>query len=209
MSQDSRRVRDKWRMKEWYSVFTPPYFGELNVADIPCEDPAKLVGRVVKATLYDITGDFTHQSTKLYFIIANVNDKRANTILKGYEYSADFLRSLVRRGSSRVDGIFDVKTTDGYGVRMSIVAFAHGQVKGSQGRALRGVMKRIVEEKVKGLAYDQLCHEMSLGKLGSDVYNEAKKIAPLRHVGVRKSKLTSMPPGVIATTEVTGSKTKS
>jgi ribosomal protein S3AE len=34
---------------------------------------------------------------------------------------------------------------------------------------------------------------MVLGKMGSDVYNEAKKICPLRHVGVRKSKLLSMP----------------
>jgi len=30
---------------------------------------------------------------------------------------------------------------------------------------------------------------MVLGKIASDIYNEAKKIAPLRHVGVRKSKL--------------------
>jgi ribosomal protein S3AE len=29
--------------------------------------------------------------------------------------------------------------------------------------------------------------------MGSDVYNEAKKVCPLRHVGVRKSKLLSMP----------------
>jgi small subunit ribosomal protein S3Ae len=34
---------------------------------------------------------------------------------------------------------------------------------------------------------------MVLGKMGSDVYNEAKKVCPLRHVGVRKSKLLSMP----------------
>jgi len=38
-----------------------------------------------------------------------------------------------------------------------------------------------------------MCHEMVLGKMGSDVYNEAKKVCPLRHVGVRKSKLLSMP----------------
>jgi ribosomal protein S3AE len=29
--------------------------------------------------------------------------------------------------------------------------------------------------------------------MGSDVYNEAKKVCPLRHIGVRKSKLLSMP----------------
>jgi len=56
------------------------------------------------------------------------------------------------------------------------------------------VMRRIFEEKAKNLTYDQLSQEIVLGKVGSDIYNEAKKIAPLRHVGVRKSKLTKLSP---------------
>jgi small subunit ribosomal protein S3Ae len=54
-------------------------------------------------------------------------------------------------------------------------------------------MGKVVAEKAEKLTYSQLCHEMVLGKMGSDVYNEAKKISPLRHVGVRKSKLLSVP----------------
>jgi small subunit ribosomal protein S3Ae len=60
-------------------------------------------------------------------------------------------------------------------------------------------MKQIIDEKAANLTYEQLSHEAVLGKLGSDIYNLAKKIAPLRHVGVRKSKLLSIPPGVVAT----------
>jgi small subunit ribosomal protein S3Ae len=54
-------------------------------------------------------------------------------------------------------------------------------------------MKRIVEEKATSLSYDQYAQEMVLGKIASDIYNEAKKVAPLRHVGIRKSKLTLKP----------------
>ena len=32
-----------------------------------------------------------------------------------------------------------------------------------------------------------------MGKLASDIYNEAKNVTSLRHVGVRKSELLSMP----------------
>ncbi len=45
MSKATKKVRDKWRAKEWYSVFTPSYFGEMSVASIPVEDPKKLIGR--------------------------------------------------------------------------------------------------------------------------------------------------------------------
>jgi ribosomal protein S3AE len=34
---------------------------------------------------------------------------------------------------------------------------------------------------------------MVLGKIGSDIYNESKQVAPLRHVGIRKSKLLAQP----------------
>lgn len=184
-------------MKEWYEVYTPSYFGELVVATIPCEDPSKLVGRVVETTLYEITNDFSHQSIKLYFLLVDVKGTRAETILKSHEYSTDYLRSLVRRGSTRIDGIFRVASKDGYVTRASIVAFTRDRINASQEHGIRQIMRSIVEERAASLAYDQLCHEIVLGKLGSDVYNLAKKVAPLRHVGVRKTKLLALPEGVL------------
>jgi small subunit ribosomal protein S3Ae len=59
-------------------------------------------------------------------------------------------------------------------------------------------MRQIVDEKAAALSYEQLSQEIVLGKLGSDIYNLAKKIAPLRHVGVRKSRVVSIPAGVVA-----------
>ena len=198
MSKAVRKVRDKWRAKEWYDVYSPSYFGELVVASVPIEEPGALIGRVVETTLYDITNDFAHQSIKLYFLIVNSKDHRAETILKSHEYATDYLRSLVRRGSTRMDGIFKVRTKDQFLTRISVVAFTRDRIKASQEHGIRQIMRQIVEERAAALNYDQLTHEAVLGKLGSDIYNLSKKIAPLRHVGVRKSKLLSIPPGVVA-----------
>jgi len=180
-------------------VYSPPYFGENIVASIPCEVPSAVIGRVVETTLYDITNDFAHQSIKLYFLVANVKDHRADTILKSHEYATDYLRSLVRRGSTRLDGIFNATTKDQFSTRISIVAFTRDRINASQEHGVRQVMRQVVDEKATSLNYDQLSQEVVLGKLGSDIYNLSKKIAPLRHVGVRKSKLLSIPPGVMAT----------
>jgi small subunit ribosomal protein S3Ae len=198
LSKAVRKVRDKWRAKEWYDVYSPSYFGELVVASVPVEDPEALIGRVVETTLYDITNDFAHQSIKLYFLIVNSKDHRAETILKSHEYATDYLRSLVRRGSTRMDGIFKVSTKDQFVTRVSVVAFTRDRIKASQEHGIRQIMRQIVEERAAALNYDQLTHEAVLGKLGSDIYNLSKKIAPLRHVGVRKSKLLSVPPGVVS-----------
>ena len=193
MSKKGRRVKDKWRGKAWYTVVSPPYFGGVELGAIPADDPSKLVGRVVDATLYDITNDFAHQYLKMYFKVADVEGKIACTIFKGHEYSRDYLRSLVRRRTTRVDGIFSVTTTDGYGLRLAVSVFTLTRIKTSQEQEIRAVMRKNVEEKASSLTFDQFVQELVLGKIASDVYNEAKKIAPLRHVGIRKSKLTLQP----------------
>jgi len=185
----TKKVRDKWRSKAWYTVVAPPYFGNVELGAIPADETEKLIGRVIEATLYDITGDFAHQYMKIYFQITSVEGKTARTMFKGHEYSRDYLRSLVRRRTTKVDGIFNVSTKDGYRLRVAICAFTLSRIKTSQEEAIRKIMAKIVEEKSKALTMDQFVQEMVLGKIASDIYNEAKKVVPLRHVGVRKSKL--------------------
>ncbi len=184
-----RRVRDKWRGKAWYTVVAPPYFGNVELGAVPADEPEKLIGRVIDSTLYDVTNDFAHQYLKIYFQIIEVNGKTAKTIFKGHEYSRDYLRSLVRRRTTKVDGLFSVTTKDGYRMRVAVAAFTLSRIRTSQEREIRAIMEKIIREKASSLTLDQFAQEMVLGKIASDIYNEAKRISPLRHVGVRKSKL--------------------
>ena len=188
------RVRDKWRSKRWYSVIAPQYFGSVKIGSIPTDDPQKLVGRVVESTLYDVTEDFAHQYLKMHFQIANVDGRQALTTFKGHEYSRDYLRSLVRRRTTRVDGVVNVTTKDGYRLRVSACAFSLNRIKTSQEKEIRTLMRRVIEEKAGSLTVDQFVQEAVLGKTASDIYNEAKRVTPLRHVGIRKSKVISRPP---------------
>ncbi len=184
-----RRVRDKWRSKSWYTVLAPSYFGNVNLGPIPAAEPDQLIGRVIDSTLYDVTNDFAHQYLKMRFQVTEVDGKTAHTLFKGHEYSRDYLRSLVRRRTTKVEGLFNITTKDGYRVLMAVCAFTLSRIRTSQERAIRTLMETIVKEKASTLTLDQYAQEMVLGKIASDIYNEAKKIAPLRHVGVRKSKL--------------------
>ena len=189
----SRAVRDKWRRKDWYDIYLPRYFGETKVGETPAEDPEKLMGRVYATTLAAITGDFSQEHLKLYFQVIGIDENTAQTVFKGHEYLRDYLRSLVRRRSTKVDGFYRVTTQDGYRLKIVVTAMTNTRIKTSQEKAIRDVMSRVVEGKAQTLDFGQIVHEMVLGKLASDVYNEAKKITGLRHVGVRKSELLAMP----------------
>lgn len=193
MSSKSKRVRDKWRSKVWYIVVAPPFFGNVELGALPAEETEQLVGRIIEATLYDITSDFSHQYLKMFFQINEIDGKTARTLFKGHEYSRDYLRSLVRRRTTKVDGLFNLITKDGYKLRVAVSALTLSRIKTSQEELIRNMMEKIINEKAATLTMDQFVQEVVLGKIASDVYNKAKKVAPLRHVGIRKSKLIAQP----------------
>jgi small subunit ribosomal protein S3Ae len=190
----SGKVKDKWKAKQWVTVLASPSFGNTPIGRVPLTDIEKPQGRVVETTLYDILKqDPQHYSFKLYFQIDRVEGETAYTILKGHEYSREYLRSLMRRGSSMSDFIKDYTTKDGYVVRVYCIALSQGRMNSSKKSAIRAVMDRTIAERSASLTYDQFVQETVLQKVASDVYNEAKKVTRLRHVGVRKTKLISKP----------------
>ena len=192
-SKRRKRIKDKWRGKSWYTVISPPYFGGVELGSLPADEPSKIVGRVIDSTLYDVTDDFAHQYLKMHFQVDNVEGKTAHTVFKGHEYSRDYLRSLVRRRTTRVDGLFNVVTMDGHKLRLAVSVFTLSRIKTSQEQTIRAIMQEVVERKAGELDFDSFVQEVVLGKIASDIYNEAKKVAPLRHVGIRKSKLVFQP----------------
>lgn len=194
MPKKAAKVRDKWKLKSWVVVNASPSFGNAPIARVPLTDIEKPSGRVVETTLYDILKqDPQHYSFKLYFQIDKVEGETATTVFKGHEYSREFLRSLIRRGSSMSDFIKDYTTKDGYVVRVYCIALSQGKMNSSKKHDLRIVMDKVIAERAANLTYDQMAQELVLQKVASDVYNEAKRVTHLRHVGVRKSKLISRP----------------
>ena len=131
---EKKKVKDKWREKTWFSIYAPPYFGGNVVALAPCNDSAEIVNRSVETTLYDVTGDFSQQHIKLYFQTTDVKGSKVDTVFKGHEYSRDYLRSLVRRGSTRVEGIYKITLGDGHQMRVAAIAFTVSRVKQAQGQ---------------------------------------------------------------------------
>lgn len=197
------KLKDKWKEKSWVMVETPPLFGSTIIASIPITDPDKAVGRVVETTLYDIVKQDPQQYTiKLYFQIERIIDNKAITIFKGYEYSRDYLRSLIRRGSSLVNYINDYITKDGVKVRVYTVFFTQSRINSSRKHALRMTAHKVLKEKAEKLNYDQFAQEAVLGKIASDIYNEAKKICSFRHVGIRKMKIVRKPTQMVETPSI-------
>ena len=81
------------------NVIAPDSFNNVNIGYVPITDDENAKGRILEVTLWDILkGDPSQHQYKIIFQIDNVTDNKAKTIFKRYEYSKEFLRSLIRRG---------------------------------------------------------------------------------------------------------------
>ncbi|RLF12060.1 MAG: 30S ribosomal protein S3ae [Thermoprotei archaeon] len=198
MSQRSRRGVKKPVAKATYKILASSAFGHAEIGHTMASSPENLIGRTIWVTLYSLTNDPSQQHIKLLFQIVKVEGDTAYTVFKGHDLARDYLRSLVRRGASRVDGIFDVTTKDGYRMRVMVLAITLKRAQTSQEKAIRKIMGQTVEQKAQQLNFDELVQEIVLGKVASEVFNAARKIYPLRRVEVRKSKVLKLAAPLIA-----------
>lgn len=186
----SRKIKDKWKEKKWVSVSAPDSFNNVHIADIPITDEEKAKGRVIEVTLFDILkGDPSQYQYKLYFQIDKVVGEKATTIFKRYEYAKEFLRSLVRRGSSKINFVIDTKTKDGYVFRIKVIALSHRELNSSRQHAVRLIARKIIEKSVPNMTIDEFVQASCYNKINSDIMAATKKIIHLRHVGLEKVKL--------------------
>ena len=188
--QKTTRVKDKWREKKWVTVLAPPAFNNVPIAYVPITDDQSAVGRVVEVTLFDIVkGDPSQHQFKLYFQVNKVEGETATSIFKRYEYAKEFLRSLVRRGSSLINFIADFKTKDGYLFRIKIIALTQKKLNTSRKHALRLIAKDVMVKTIPEMTIDQFIQATAFGKINSDILAAVKKVIHVRHVGIEKAKL--------------------
>ena len=190
MARRKTRVKDKWREKRWVTVYAPDSFNNVPIAYVPITEDESAKGRVLEVTLFDILkGDPSQHQFKIYFQIDKVVGDKATTIFKRYEYAKEFLRSLVRRGSSKITYSLDVKTKDGYIFRIKIIALTHRPLNTSRKHALRLIAKDVMDKTISQMTIDQFVQATCYGKINSDIMAAAKKVIRMRHVGLEKVKL--------------------
>ena len=190
MARRKGRIKDKWREKRWVNVSATDSFNNVPIAYVPITDDENASGRVIEVTLFDILkGDPSQHQYKIYFQIDKVDGENASTIFKRFEYSKEFLRSLVRRGSSKISFITDIKTKDGYVFRVKIIALTHRPLNTSRQHALRIIARDVINKTVPEMTIDQFVQATCYSKINSDIMAAFKRVIKVRHVGLEKVKL--------------------
>lgn len=179
--------------KELYTLVAPTYFDEVVLGYTPAKDPESVIGRTVEITLADITNDYSLMHIKLKFKAYEVIGNKANTKFIGSDFTRDYLRSLVRRSTTRVDGIFNIDTKDGFMLRITSLVFTESRIADRHKYAIRKIMREILEEEATSLDFSQFVLDIIQGKIATKIYRKSKKLVPVRKAEILKTKLITEP----------------
>ena len=201
LHMSERSVPKKQRGKRWYTILSPEEYGTTPLGETIAEDPAQVEGRTVEVTLGDLTDTQGANNTKLTFRVTSVTSDAAYTEFIRHELARDYLRSLIRRGASKISTTLTLLTADDYRVQIQAVGFTTKKAKRSQEEAIRKVMTDLITETATTRSFSELTESVVEGRLSSAIYTAAKEIYPLRRIEIAKLELDAHPAEVAAEEE--------
>lgn len=193
----TRKTKDKWKAKTWYQIAAPSLFNNVLVAETLAETPESLVGRITQVSLQDLTNDFRKSHIKLLFKVDSVEQTTAHTQFKGHVLTSDYLRRMVRRRKSRVDGTFTVETRDGAILHVKPFAITEKRIQSSQKKLIREVMKNTINKEGKAKTMNAFIRDCLDGKIGSEIYKHCKIYYPVKRIEINKTEVERLPTVVI------------
>jgi small subunit ribosomal protein S3Ae len=187
-SQIGRKV-EGWKAKGWYKIHVPEIFGKTYIGDTISNDPATVEGRILQTTLGEIIQDYTKQHIKIRVKVTSVTGDAAYTEFVGHELTRDYMRSMVKRRTSRIDTILPIKTKDGKILRITMTCLTLTRANLSQVHAIRSAMTQFITSYAASSEFAAFVKEMVSGEITKELFKLVKPIYPLRRVEIIKSRV--------------------
>jgi len=194
----TRKVKDRWKAKNWYNILAPPSFDNATVADTLADSPDSLINRVTGVSLQDLTNDFRKSHIVLYFQVKNVEENNAHTQFIGHTLTSDYLRRLIRRRRSKIEGVYDVTTRDGALIRVKPFAATDRRIQNSQKKVVRESMKKTITEQASKSTLSELVNIIIDGKLGSELFKNCKNLYPIKRIEIYRTEVITQPTVMIS-----------
>jgi len=187
----AKKVKDKWRAKEWYKIYAPEMFSKMQLGETPSENPDSVMGRITEATVQDLTGDFSKMHIKIRFKVNNVTGLDAHTVFDGHDLTSDYVRRLTRRKRTKTDAVVDVTTKDGWAIRVKPMAVSEQRIQASQETAIRVIMQDETRRIASGSTIGEFVRMIIMGELSKKISDASKIIVPIKRIEIRRSEVTT------------------
>jgi small subunit ribosomal protein S3Ae len=168
-------------------------FNRAPLGETMSDEPEKLVGRRTIVSHQDLSGDYSKAHVKLVFEVYAIKGNDALTRFIGHDFRKDYVIRLARRRKTKIDGVFDLKTKDGYVVRIKPLAIAEKRIKTTQEKGIRKAIGIVVDDFADRMTFSEFVKAMLSGEIADSATKECRTIFPVRKLEIKKSQVISFP----------------
>uniref|UniRef100_A0A4D5R9Y1 Small ribosomal subunit protein eS1 n=1 Tax=Scolopendra viridis TaxID=118503 RepID=A0A4D5R9Y1_SCOVI len=203
-----KKIVDPFTRKDWYDVKAPSTFTNRQIGKtlVNRTQGTKIAseglkGRVFEVSLADLQNDEIAYR-KFRLIAEEVQGRNVLTNFHGMDLTTDKLRSMVKKWQTLIEANVDVKTTDGYLLRLFCIGFTKKwpqQAKKTcyaQHTQIRLIRKKMVETMMQEVSSNDLkgvVNKLIPDSIGKDIEKKCQGIYPLHDVYIRKVKVLKKP----------------
>ncbi|XP_033631378.1 40S ribosomal protein S3a-like [Asterias rubens] len=203
-----KKIVDPFTKKEWYDVKAPAMFNVRNIGKTLCSRTQgtkiasdALKGRVFEVSLADLQNDEV-AFRKFRLMVEEVQGKSCLTNFHGMNLTRDKYCSMVKKWQTMINANLDVRTTDGYLLRLFCVGFTkrrQHQIKktayaqSTQVRAIRKKMVEIMQRECSTSDLKDVVNKLIPDSISKEIEKYCQGIYPLHEVHVRKVKVLKKP----------------
>merc|ERR1711935_195864 len=161
-----------------------------------------LKGRVFEICLADLNKDEDQAYRKIFLQCEEVQGHYCLTQFYGMNFTNDKLRSMVRKWQSLIEAQVDVKTLDGYVMRLFCIGFTKkrmNQLKktcyanAAQQKLIRKKMRDIMTREATTCDLKELVNKFIPEVIGKEIEKACHGTYPLQNVYIRKVKMLKKP----------------
>lgn len=204
-----KKQTDPFLKKEWYEIKAPSMFSQRSAGKtlVTRTQGTKVASdslkdRVFEFSLADLNKDEDQAYRKIKLVCEEIQGYNCLTNFHGMDMTRDKLASLIKKWQTLIEGNVDVKTTDGYTLRLFCIAFTSKMpnqlskfcyANSAQVRSIRKKMVDIMRDEASKCDLKELVLKLIPEYMGTEIEKACAGIFPLQNVFVRKVKVLKKP----------------
>jgi len=186
---ETKQTKMVLKKKKWYPVIAPKVFREEKIGEINLIDPAAAIGRKVKISLMQITGEPKTQNTRVEFIITGQHEGKLTTEIIGYELNNTAMKRMIRRGRTKLQDSIVLETADSKKIRIKPVVTTRNNITSATKKELRKRMLNYVKEQTAKNKFENIIKDLTQKKFQRAGIDILKKLCPIHSFDMSKAGL--------------------
>ncbi|CAH0393622.1 unnamed protein product [Bemisia tabaci] len=206
-----KKIVDPFTRKDWYDVKAPSMFTTRQIGKTLVNRTVGtklaadgLKGRVFEVSLADLQNDNDAERSyrKFKLIAEDVQGRNVLTNFHGMDLTTDKLRSMVKKWQTLIEANTDVKTKDGYTLRVFCIGFTHKDqlsqrktcyAKHTQVCQIRKKMVDQIAQEVTPFELKEVVNKLLPDSIAKEIEKKVQSTYPLHDVYIRKVKVLKKP----------------